>query len=356
DASGDYGKDESAKLSTLTTQLKTYQTAQAGLGGTQKNNAELVKAYENALPKVTALVTKKGDYDSKLAAEQKAKTALENANSSYPYVWEYDAAGKIKVRAKWQQNGALVGNVGLVKKRLAFSTGSAPAWMTGNQRSAYFVEVTLKPGSSTASRDLYGTITLTQSGTYKVSETLDAFMTVSYSNIGSNNNDIITKTPSVYSISNGGFTEDEQIFTFEADDNSTFTVDTSGADKALLGMNTNFDSTISGKYPSANFDFYNGNGGSFNRVGEWFIPAKQGNYLYQVNSDGTLSQAKNAEYDRNADGFLVKTRTLGRYVVSDQKLKLSSNDGGSSSSSSSNVIVVEPTPGGNYNPPTGAAL
>ena len=45
-------------------------------------------------------------------------------------------------------------------------------------------------------------------------------------------------------------------------------------------------------------------------------------YLYQINSDGTLSEVPGAEYDEYDGGFYFNTRVLGSYVISDMELEL----------------------------------
>jgi hypothetical protein len=90
---------------------------------------------------------------------------------------------------------------------------------------------------------------------------------------------------------------------------------------------------------------------SFNKIGELFLPADEGTFLYVLNSDGTLSAA-NAEYDSYEEGFFIKTRTLGSYVISDIELDIAS---AVEEPTVDDVVetVEEPS---NANPSTGAAL
>ena len=151
---------------------------------------------------------------------------------------------------------------------------------------------------------------------------------------------------------------DEEIeITFE--DDSTFTVDVSGQPKTLLYYDTDFNSKIAAKYPLAELNFWNGNGAKFNRTGEFFLAVGEdaedyAQFLYQVNSDGSLSEVAGAEYDDSDGGFYFKTRTLGTYVFSDMELEV----GGSSSPDKDDAIVVSPvepvTPVTPINPGTGA--
>ena len=74
-------------------------------------------------------------------------------------------------------------------------------------------------------------------------------------------------------------------------------------------------------------NFWNGNGAKFNRTGEFFLAVGEdaedyAQFLYQVNSDGSLSEVAGAEYDDSDGGFYFKTRTLGTYVCSDMELEV----------------------------------
>ena len=74
-------------------------------------------------------------------------------------------------------------------------------------------------------------------------------------------------------------------------------------------------------------------------------------YLYQINSDGSLSEVANAEYDDADEGFYFKTRTLGSYVVSDMELDTSATE---SSDESDDIVVTPVDPVTPVNPGTGA--
>ena len=74
-------------------------------------------------------------------------------------------------------------------------------------------------------------------------------------------------------------------------------------------------------------------------------------YLYQINSDGSLSEVPNAEYDDADEGFYFKTRTLGSYVVSDMELDTSATE---SSDESDDIVVTPVDPVTPVNPGTGA--
>lgn len=122
-------------------------------------------------------------------------------------------------------------------------------------------------------------------------------------------------------------TDVPQFFTFE--DEEDIDIDIEGTDiklelnakgtkiKTLLAMDTDYNQTISNKYPDAYLEFYNGNGGSLGkRSATVIIPKGDYKYLYSY-SGSTLKQITS----KNSDGdFEFKSTTLGKYILSDTKL------------------------------------
>ncbi|MFV0497402.1 MAG: hypothetical protein ACK5L0_04405 [Candidatus Fimivivens sp.] len=178
-----------------------------------------------------------------------------------------------------------------------------------------------------------------------------------------------------YEVADDEFLEDAQMFTFEKEDD----VDIDLPDSAgrytgvarkdfdvVAAMDTDVDSALLNKYPSADIRFFNGNGATFPVTsGKLIIFADSNDYLYEV-SGSTLTD-RSSTWDKSEDAFVVSTTKIGRYVVSDTKLSAkpssssstgssSSNTGntgntGSSSSTSSEYIGPPTTPS---NPQTGA--
>lgn len=136
-------------------------------------------------------------------------------------------------------------------------------------------------------------------------------------------------------------------------DNGGFYGEGSRDTEVLAALDTDYNSTIGNKYPNADLDFYTFEGANFTNAvksGSYLlIEADDDMYLYSL-SGSTLTDLTNT-YDDDEDGFVVKTKTLGTYIVSDSKLSsvaASSSSSTSSQSSSSTYVPV--------NPPTGAAL
>ena len=142
--------------------------------------------------------------------------------------------------------------------------------------------------------------------------------------------------------------DDVVMLTFGDNAVAEFEVDVTGQGKLNLTWNTEFDSEIADKDKSANMDFLTFTGApSFNKNGTMYIYADADTFLYQV-VDGKL-EAVDAEYDEDYEAWTFKTRTLGRYVISDKELDLDAvntvEDDTDSSSST--------TDGGKENPDTG---
>ena len=121
---------------------------------------------------------------------------------------------------------------------------------------------------------------------------------------------------SAYQIYDGANDDGEQTFEFDKAPDSYFEIDVTGQSKVLLRADVKYNAMVAAKYPSASLEFFSG-AGTFNRIGTLYLAAKEGSYLYILNSDGTL-MANAAEYDGAC--FVIKTRTLGSYVISDREL------------------------------------
>ncbi len=117
----------------------------------------------------------------------------------------------------------------------------------------------------------------------------------------------------------GGTAEDSAWeFEFEVFDGAAFTVNTEGQDDLTLGANCDYDDAVLERYPDATLLFFNGNGDYFYHYGTLFLPAEPGSCLYR-NINRTLYDI-GAVYDEEAGGFLLRTRNLSRYVISDRSL------------------------------------
>ena len=107
--------------------------------------------------------------------------------------------------------------------------------------------------------------------------------------------------------------------TWGSDEVAMFEVNVSGQGKLNLAYNTDFNKEFADKYDYANIDFVTFEGTpSFNRTGKLYIYADADTYLYEVTEDG--AKAVKAEYDEDYEAWVLNTRTLKAYAISDVEL------------------------------------
>lgn len=284
------------------------------------------------------VVSKEADVKAK-EADVKTKQDELNAvlKSNSKYVHESEAVKSIKVKQDWSLNGKAVEGAEIQKKKATLSSGL-------EQNYIYFLSVKLKDSDSVKQTDISGVISLRKSGDFDYEDVnVNVDLTVGYP-VASDS--VITEDIQIFSEGNGFSSDAEDELRFEADDNSFFTVNTIGQGKLLLAMDCKFDSEIAARFPTANLDFFNGNGASFNKIGVLTLSADKDSFIYRVNKDNSLTKV-NAEYDEYEEAYTIRTRTLDRFVISDVELKnTGSVDNGSDNGSN----------GGVSNPNTGAAL
>ncbi|HWP51915.1 MAG TPA: hypothetical protein VN626_09510 [Clostridia bacterium] len=256
--------------------------------------------------------------------------------NTFNYVYESEAVSGIKVKADWDMNGKLVKSLEVTKKKITGETLS--------QKYIYFLAINLAESTSTSAVDVVGTVEMRKSGSFDYEDMqLDVNMEVAYP-VASDT--IITEDLQIFKEGYGFIGDSEEEFSFECDDDSYFTVNTVGQSKLLISASTDFDSKIADLYSTANLNFFYGNGATFNKTGVLTLAADEGSYLYQLKDDGNMVRL-NAEYDEYDEAFLIKTKTLGKYIVSDTALTIVNvpeNNGGTT------------TPTNPSNPSTGAAL
>lgn len=268
---------------------------------------------------------------------------------SFSIFSEAEIVSSLKIKTKWEQGSDIVNSVSVVKKKVSNSL-TTPQVGTENKVYAdatamnldkigyttpggyyYFLAIDVKDSSSTSDTDVIGTVTLTKSSNPKVTDYMfdvnltvnwkESYLSVDEYTVTGDISDL--KANTTYSFK---FDSDEEIeLGFGTD--SYFRVDVSGQGKLLLSYDNTFNSKIAAKYPLAELNFWNGNGATFNRTGQMFIKANNSyeKFIYQLNSDGSLSEVTGATYDKSDEGFYFYTRTLGSYVLSDTELDLSSS-------------------------------
>lgn len=126
-------------------------------------------------------------------------------------------------------------------------------------------------------------------------------------------------------------------FTVEFGDDAYFVFNARGQGKLNLAYNTKYDRDFAYDYDDANIDFINFEGEpTTNRTGTLYIYADEDSYIYEVTSKGA-KKINGAYYDDDEEAWVIRTRNLTSYAISDKKLKtVDQMDNGSSSSSGSN--------------------
>jgi len=293
-------------------------------------------------------------------------------------VTQSESTDKLKVKGDWEEGKSLVDGMAITKKKVNgfgvyddlddkdnfkedadFTSDMANDYGFVSGKYYYMVAITVEDSSSTSDADIIGTLTLSKSKKPKADDIdFDVAINVDWEQSYRKTEDLTIEgdydpiySETYYALK---FDCDEEI-ELGFNDDSTFTVDVSGQPKTLLYFDTDFNSSIAAKYPLAELNFWNGNGAKFNRTGEMFLSIGDEDYdnyyLYQINSDGSLSEVANAEYDDADEGFYFKTRTLGSYVVSDMELDTSATE---SSDESDDIVVTPVDPVTPVNPGTGA--
>ena len=293
-------------------------------------------------------------------------------------VTQSESTDKLKVKGDWEEGKSLVDGMAITKKKVNgfgtyddlddkdnftedkdFTSDMVNDYGFVSGKYYYMVAITVEDSSSTSDADIIGTLTLSKSKKPKADDIdFDVAINVDWEQSYRKTEDLTIEgdydpiySETYYALK---FDCDEEI-ELGFNDDSTFTVDVSGQPKTLLYFDTDFNSSIAAKYPLAELNFWNGNGAKFNRTGEMFLSIGDEDYddyyLYQINSDGSLSEVPNAEYDDADEGFYFKTRTLGSYVVSDMELDTSATE---SRDESDDIVVTPVDPVTPVNPGTGA--
>ncbi|MFV0497865.1 MAG: hypothetical protein ACK5L0_06855 [Candidatus Fimivivens sp.] len=275
---------------------------------------------------------------------------LSALDSGYVGVHESAATRGIKIRTDWDGGSSYIDKLSVVKKRFIGNPGDNIDLSASKY--CYFLAIRIKTRSSTttAKNDVYGTVKLRKSGDYGFDYDdmqVDVDFEVGYT--APEDANVIPITPALF-IPGEDFDEyDDETFDFEADSYSYFVLNTNNQRKIVLGMDTDYDDDIADKYPNANLDFFNGNGATFNKVGYLYLSADRNSYVYQVKDDNTLKKL-NASYDSYDDAFVIRTRTLERYVISDMKLKVAEEN---INTDDDTAVIYDNDTQTNYNPGTG---
>lgn len=271
---------------------------------------------------------------------------------TYGPVEKFEAVNGVRINTNWTVGEDWVTKVELVKRK--FEGGS------GTGGFEYFLAVSFKAAAmATGTADVVGEIFIRDTtGKNKINRNNDTGGGTGETNKLTVAVELKYVAPAAGNISAsaGTVTDGNRVFDFGSGDeefeisfadwgSATFTVNTIGQADLVLKADAKYNTTVGALYPEANLDFFNGNGATFNKTGEMFIPADAGSFIYEL-KNGVLVAINGASYDEYDEGFYFKTRTIGTYVISDVKLALAGGDV---------VAPVAPEAPVVVNPGTGAA-
>ncbi len=326
------------------------------------NSSDLTAARDKA--KAASEAADKAETSAKNAMGARKKTldeaqaaydaASQTVDSNYRFVHESSAVSNAKVTASWSSGKKYIVGASIIRKAAYSSVYSLKASSSGLSNSSsnriYFVAVeTQASGSKHESDDADGRLKVKKSGSNGFSIESDVSLWLEYQT--ADNSGVIPKNPTLFDEDDGFDSDEEYTFYFEEDDDSYFVVNTKHQKEILLAFNTEYDEKIADRVeksnPEADLDFYNGNFARFNRTGKLYLsyPEKDA-YVYAISSSGNLTQVTNAKYDSSEEAFVISTNVLGRYMISNEKLKIvdEGEDSSSSSSTTSSASVSPVTP------------
>lgn len=247
---------------------------------------------------------------------------------------------------------------------LKVETNIEPKQVTGpastDPHYEYWIKITTKDSATTKDIDVVGKVSV---GTSKSSAEKDQEVSVDFTLTNANTNDpgsYTDREDDVY-IEPGeravvSFADDaSDEFTVEFGDDAYFVFNARGQGKLNLAYNTKYDKDFAYDYDDANIDFINFEGEpTTNRTGTLYIYADEDSYIYEVTSKGA-KKINGAYYDDDEEAWVIRTRNLTSYAISDKKLKtVDQMNNGSSSNSSNKPDSSNNKPGnGKPNPDTG---
>ena len=235
------------------------------------------------------------------------------ADSIYAYTSDYDR--RVVARPDWKVGDAEV-TTGYVNYG-DLDAADRPAGYDGRQIMS--VIITLPENDTNTIEDLAGTVSVGRSASSAKNAPVTCEVEVSYyadatrikpfdgSELESGKTGIVS------------FDSADGEVDIDFGDVATFTVDVTSQGKLNLAWNTDFNKEFGAMYDYANLTFFNLEGTpSFNKNGTLMVYAEPDTFFYEVTADG--AKAVDAEYDEDYEAWVLTTRTLSSYVVSDVEL------------------------------------
>ena len=250
-----------------------------------------------------------------------------------------EVAKNIKIKkTDFTEGGKYVDGVQLVKKIVDDGKG--------NKTTNYYVEVAIKAApNETEAKDIIGTITFSSSKYDEVEKEQTIEIGLTAMNPDGVIGETLTDDNKVYKFGDGDEEEELELYA-EA---GRFVVDTRGQSDLVIKSDVEYNKGIENVASDVNYVYFNGNGATFNKIGTLYLNAEEDNFLYRVNSDGTLTKLE-ANYDEDEEAFAIRTRVIGSYVISEEELNVENVNSQVKPEETAPVAPVTPA-----NPSTGAA-
>ena len=237
-------------------------------------------------------------------------------------------------------------------------TTTTPGASTKSTQYEYWVKISTKDSATTKDIDVVGDISV---GTSKSSAEKDGKLSIDFTltNANTENGGYFDDVDGDITIEDGeravvSFADDAEELIVEFGDDAWFEFNARGQGKLNLAYNTKFNKEFAYDYDDANIDFINFEGEpTTNRTGTLYIYADEDSYIYEVTSKGA-KKINGAYYDDDEGAWVIRTRHLTSYAISDKKLKtVDQMDNGSSSGSSNSGSNSGNNNNGKPNPDTG---
>lgn len=333
----------------------TYYYDQNSVANNKNKGYDLVNASDVQSSSITVHTYQGKDY--KTEAEAKTAANVEDYNGPVEV-----AKGKVIESGAANTAATAAVNADLdksVKYESKTVTNTQPQY-------EYWVKISTKDSNTTKDIDVVGSIwvgTSKSSAKKEKDNSEDRFRAdFTLTNSDPDNNDYDEATDYV-SIEPGeravvSFADDaSDEFEVEFGDDARFVFNARGQGKLNLAYNTKYNKDFAYDYDDANIDFITFEGEpTTNRTGTLYIYADKDTYIYEVTDRGAKSVAylpaggtgavnarvaagkiNGAYYDKDEEAWVIRTRHLTSYAISDKKLKtVDQMENGSSSSSGSN--------------------
>lgn len=222
---------------------------------------------------------------------------------------------------------------------------------------AYWYKISTNKSATTKELDVVGTISVGTSKTNAKDHDWDIGFTLTNASSDPEHSDV-----SDYALIEPGaggvlsFDKSAEEVEIEFGDDARFEFNARGQGKLNFAYNTKYNREFARDYESANIDFITFEGEpTANRTGTLYIyvdPEDKG-YIYEVTEDGA-KKISGAKYDKDEGAWVIRTRKLTSYAISDKKLKTVDEMGTSSSSGTTGGSTSRPNGStGKPNPDTG---